>query len=357
MKILVVEDDSSIAQTIAATLAQQQHCLVDIATDGQEGWELAVAFNYDLILLDVMLPKLDGVSLCRQLRQEGEQTPILMLTAKDTSTDKVIGLDAGADDYVIKPFDFPELFARVRALLRRGCSTLPPVLQWGDLRLDPSSCEVTYKEQVLHLTPKEYAVLALFLRDTRRTFSRSVIVDRLWNLEDPPQEDTIKSYIKSLRQKLKAAGSPIDFIETVYGLGYRLNPLLQDSHPEPTVSDLNEMQKEILLAVSKFKEVFTAGMSDRLAVIKQAVEALCSDTLSSQLRSQAVQEAHKLAGALGSFGFAQASQLAQEIESLLEAKDIYNFTHCLRLCQLLEALEEETKQKPDKLIMSKLFIS
>lgn len=358
MKILVVEDDDSIAQAVAATLTQQQHCLVDIAADGQEGWELALAFNYDLILLDVMLPKLDGVSLCRQLRQKGEQLPILMLTAKDTSTDKVIGLDAGADDYVVKPFDFPELFARVRALLRRGCSTLPPVLQWGDLSLDPSSCEVSYKDQVLHLTPKEYALLELFLRDARHTFSRSAIVDRLWNLEDPPQEDTVKSYIKSLRQKLKTAGAPSDFIETIYGLGYRLNPRLQETaQPEPTASDLEAMQKQVLSAVVKFREVFTAGMSDRLAVLTQAVEALCHGTISDELRSHAVREAHKLAGALGSFGFAQAAQLAQEIESLLEAKNSNNSTHCLRLYQLLKALEAQTKQNPDKLIMSNLFIS
>lgn len=196
----------------------------------------------------------------------------------------------------------------------------------------------------------------MFLRDARHTFSRSMIVDRLWNLEDPPQDDTIKSYIKSLRQKLKTAGAPNDFIETVYGLGYRLNPLLQDSHLKPTASDLDEMQQEILSAVVKFREVFTAGMSDRLAVLAQAVEALCRGTLSNELRSQAVREAHKLSGALGSFGFAQASQLAQEIESLLEDKD-NDFTHCLRLCQLLEELEEQTKQNPEKLIMSKLFIS
>lgn len=344
MKILIVEDDDSIAQAVAATLAQQQHCLVDIATDGQEGWELAIAFNYDLILLDVLLPKLDGVSLCRQLRQKGEQIPILMLTAKDTSTDKVIGLDAGADDYVVKPFDFPELFARVRALLRRGCSTLPPVLQWGELRLDPSSCEVTYKDQVLHLTPKEYALLELFLRDARRTFSRSAIVDRLWNLEDPPQEDTVKSYIKSLRQKLKTASAPSNFIETIYGLGYRLNPLLQDSQTEPGASNLDAMQQDVLSAIVKFREVFTAGMSDRLAVLERAVEAICHRTLSDELQLQAVREAHKLAGALGSFGFAQASQLAQEIESLLEDKNANNF-HCLQLCQLLEELEEKTKPR------------
>lgn len=356
MKILVVEDDDSIAQAVAAML-QQQRCLVDIAVDGQEGWELATAFSYDLILLDVMLPKLDGMSLCRQLRQKGEQIPILMLTAKDTSTDKVLGLDAGADDYVVKPFDFPELIARIRALLRRGSTTLPPVLEWGALRLDPGSCEVAYGQQLLHLTPREYTLLELFLRNARRTFSRSEIVDRLWNLEDPPQEDTIKSYIKSLRHKLKAAGAPSDLIETVYGLGYRLKPLQSEtSYPEPSDPDLDEIQQEILSAVVKFREVFTAGLSDRLVVLKQAVGALGRGKLSDELQQAAVREAHKLAGSLGSFGFSQASQLAQEIESLLEAKN-GTTTHCLRLCQLLKELEAQTKQTPNKADMSKLFLS
>lgn len=357
MKILVIEDDNSIAQAIAATLAQQQRCLVDIAVDGQEGWELATAFSYDLILLDVMLPKLDGMSLCRQLRQKGERIPILMLTAKDTSTDKVVGLDAGADDYVVKPFDFPELIARVRALLRRGSAALPPVLEWGNLHLDPSNCEVTYGQQVLHLTPKEYALLELFLRNPQRTFSRSAIVDRLWNLEDPPQEDTIKSYIKSLRHKLKTAGAPSDYIETVYGLGYRLKPLQEEtSDSEPSASDLDEMQQEILSVVVKFREVFTAGISDRLAVLEQAVDALRRGTLGDELQKQAVREAHKLAGALGTFGFAQASQLAQEIESLLEDENGDRTTSCLRLCQLLEELEEQTKQTSERAEIGKLFL-
>lgn len=354
MKILIVEDDDFIAQAVAAML-QQQRSLVDIAVDGQEGWELATAFSYDLILLDVMLPKLDGVSLCRQLRQTGEQTPILMLTAKEASTDKVLGLDAGADDYVVKPFDFPELIARIRALLRRGSTTLPPVLEWGALRLDPSNCEVAYGQQLLHLTPREYTLLELFLRNARRTFSRSKIVDRLWNLEDPPQEDTIKSYIKSLRHKLKAVGAPSDLIETVYGLGYRLKPLQEEISLEPTASDLDEMQREILSAVVKFREVFTAGIGDRLAVLNQAVKALSQGTLGDELQQQALGEAHKLAGSLGSFGFIQASQLAQEIESLLN-KNITN-THCLRLCQLLEDLEEQTKQTINKAGLSKLFLS
>ncbi len=146
-----------------------------------------------------------------------------MLTARDTSSDKVLGLDAGADDYVVKPFDLPELLARVRALLRRGEAVLPPVLEWERLRLNPNNCQVEYNGKLLHLTPKEYSLLELFLRRGSRILTRSQILDNLWSFEDPPGEETIKVHLRSLRQKLKTAGAKANFIETVYGLGYRLN--------------------------------------------------------------------------------------------------------------------------------------
>lgn len=185
MKILAVEDDVWMANALADTLRQQNYT-VEIAADGQAGWELAIGIDYDLILLDITLPRLDGITLCRKLRQEGDQTPILLLTAKDTQSDKVMGLDAGADDYLAKPFDFQELLARVRALLRRGNSALPPVLEWGNLRLDPSLCEVTCNGETLHLTRKEYGLLELFLRNKQRIFSPSTIIERLWAFEDSP---------------------------------------------------------------------------------------------------------------------------------------------------------------------------
>ena len=155
MRILIVEDDSSLAEGIAAVLTKHNY-VVDIAADGEAGLELVGVASYDLILLDIVLPKLDGISLCQQLRKEGYKMLILLLTAKNTKTDKIMGLDAGADDYVVKPFDFQELTARIRALLRRGSTSLPPILEWENLRLDPSSCDVTYADIALHLTAKEF---------------------------------------------------------------------------------------------------------------------------------------------------------------------------------------------------------
>ena len=224
MRILLVEDDGCLAETLAEALTDQRY-VVDVVTDGEAGWNQAQILDYDLLLLDVMLPELNGVGLCERLRSHGYRMPVLLLTACDTVTDKISGLDAGADDYVVKPVDLGELFARIRALLRRGATSSPPILEWGSLRLDPSTYEVNYDHNPLHLTPKEYSLLELLLRNGRRVLSRSLIIEHVWSLEAPPEEYTVKVHIRSLRQKLKAAGAPEDLIETIHGMGYRLRQL------------------------------------------------------------------------------------------------------------------------------------
>jgi DNA-binding response OmpR family regulator len=223
MRILIVEDDDRIAKPLAEDLRHQHHA-VEIAADGLEGWEYTQAIDYELILLDLMLPKLDGISLCKRLRQSRYNALILMLTAKDTTSDKIIGLDAGADDYLVKPFDIEELAARIRALSRRSLDNKPPVLNYGKLQLDPASSEVTYDGQVITLTPKEYMILELLMRHRERVFSRSEILNKLWELDQLIQagDRTVRTHITNLRHKLKAAGMSVDCIETVYGLGYRL---------------------------------------------------------------------------------------------------------------------------------------
>ncbi len=223
MRILIVEDDDRIAKPLAEDLRHQHH-VVEIADDGLEGWEYTQAIAYDLILLDLMLPKLDGISLCKQLRQSQYKALILMLTAKDTTSDKIIGLDAGADDYLVKPFDLEELAARIRALCRRSAEIKPPVLTYGKLQLDPASNEVKYDGQVLILTPKEYMILELFMRHSDRVFSRSEILDKLWEFDKlvSAGDLTVRTHITNLRHKLKEAGMAEDCIETVYGIGYRL---------------------------------------------------------------------------------------------------------------------------------------
>ncbi|MEO1342101.1 MAG: response regulator transcription factor [Cyanobacteria bacterium J06635_13] len=221
MRILLVEDDFNLAETLAEAITDQRY-VVDIASDGESALDYVKSLDYDLILLDVMLPDLNGIDVCQKLRSHGYKMPILMITALDTISDKITGLDAGADDYIIKPVDLGELFARIRALLRRGSSSTP-ILEWGELQFDPSTYEVSYDTQPIRLTPKEYSILELLLRNGRRVLSRSVIIDSIWSLETPPDEDTVKVHIRSLRQKLRKVGASGDFIETVHGLGYRLN--------------------------------------------------------------------------------------------------------------------------------------
>lgn len=221
MKILLAEDDARIANTLTEAFANQ-HYLVDIATNGEEGWEFVKAFDYDLLVLDVTLPKMDGLSLCRNLRHQGCRTPIMMLTARDSTEDKVAGLDAGADDYVVKPYNLQELFARIRALLRRGSNPLSSLMEWGNLRIDPNICQASYNEELLNLTPKEYQLLELLIRSGRRILSRCHIIENLWSIEESPTEDAVKALIKRLRQKLKVVGAADDFITTAYGFGYHL---------------------------------------------------------------------------------------------------------------------------------------
>ncbi len=224
MRILLVEDDIALAEALTEALNDQRY-VVDVVNDGESGWLQVKTNEYDLLLLDIMLPKLDGISLCRRVRSHGYGVPILMVTAHDTSNDKVTGLDAGADDYIVKPVDLPELFARIRALLRRGSTAASPVLEWGELQLDPSTYEVSYGSRSLHLTPKEHSILELFMRNGRRVLSRSFIIEHVWSLEEPPGEETVKAHIKSLRQKLRSQGAPDDLIETVHSVGYRLKSL------------------------------------------------------------------------------------------------------------------------------------
>lgn len=221
MRILIVEDDARIAKPLAEDLKHQLH-VVDIASDGILGWEYAQSANYDLILLDLMLPRLDGITLCKRFRASRCNAIILMLTARDTTSDKVVGLDAGADDYLVKPFELEELAARIRALSRRSPETRLPILIYGDLQLDTNTCNVTYGGKLLTLTPKEYMILECFLRNPTQVLTRSALLNKLWKFDKVSGEETIKTHITNLRRKIRAAGGSEKLIETVYGMGYRL---------------------------------------------------------------------------------------------------------------------------------------
>ncbi|MGF1604094.1 MAG: response regulator [Thermosynechococcaceae cyanobacterium] len=229
MKILLIGDDSILIKELIKNLILHRYVL-DVVQDVEMGWTYGSTFDYDLILLDITLPKIDGVSLCKRFRSEGFATPILLLSDQGTPAAKVYGLDSGADDYIVKPFENSELFARIRSLLRRSSSSPLPILAWGDLLLNLSTYEVSYNGQPLALSTMEYELLELLLRDSQHVFSTDEIIDRLWSLEQFPSEATVRSHIRRVRQKLVASGAPKDFISTVHGRGYYLKtPQIADS--------------------------------------------------------------------------------------------------------------------------------
>ncbi len=314
MKILLVEDDRNLASMLQEVLKSHRY-RVDVAFDGENGLELAITFEYDLILLDVMLPKQSGIHICQQLRSQQNAVPILLLTALGASDQRVAGLDAGADDYLTKPIDIPELLARIRALLRRGQDTISPVLEWQGLRLDPSTGQVMGLGQPLALTAKEYALVELFLRNPQRIYSQSALIDRLWDAENLPMENAVRSHIKILRQKFKKVGLA-DILETVFGLGYRLRKIEPDPAQEIVAAESKaEYNPPQLLSLW---QQYRPQYLERAESLNQAITALDSDRLDDRVLQQAQQQAHTLSGSLGSFGLEQAAQLAAQINRQLK---------------------------------------
>ena len=221
MRILIVEDDKKVGAFLEKGLKEEQYA-VDICRDGEEAMELAVLNPYDAIVLDIMLPKKDGFAVCRDLRQRGLLTPILMLTAKDTVEDKVAGLTEGADDYLTKPFSFEELLARIRALLRRSQDYKTKVLKVGDLELDPARRQATRSGKKIPLTGKEYALLEYMMRNNGRILTESMIIEHVWDMNYEGTSNIVNVYINYLRKKIDE-GAPVKLIQTVRGYGYTID--------------------------------------------------------------------------------------------------------------------------------------
>jgi two-component system copper resistance phosphate regulon response regulator CusR len=226
MRVLVVEDEQKINRAVCQALREEAYA-VDSATDGESAEELALVNEYDLIVLDLMLPKKSGLVLCRTLRERGITTPILILTAKDAVEDRVQGLDSGADDYVVKPFHMDELLARARALLRRDTAVKTSRLQLADLVVDTSSHRVTRAGTPIELTSKEYAMLEYFMRNADQVLTRTIISEHVWDEEFDSLSNIIDVYVRRLRRKIDEGYSP-RLLHTIRGSGYLLGILPEE---------------------------------------------------------------------------------------------------------------------------------
>jgi two-component system OmpR family response regulator len=220
MRVLIVEDQSKLAALLRRGLTKEGMA-VDIALKGEDALWMAEATAYDAVVLDVMLPGIDGFEVCRRLRAAEVWSPILMLTARDAVTDRVAGLDSGADDYLTKPFSYAELLARLRALARRGRPERPVALEVGDLRLDPATRRVWRGETEVELSPKEFAVLETFMRRPGEVLSRFELLEHAWDYEYENRSNVVDAYVRFLRRKIDRPFG-VDSIETVRGAGYRL---------------------------------------------------------------------------------------------------------------------------------------
>lgn len=346
MRILVVDDDETLVDILKKSLAELNYA-IDTVADGEQGWIYGSTYTYDLIILDWSLPKLDGITLCQRFRQNGYHMPILLLTSRNGSQAKIQGLDAGADDYLGKPFDIDELAARIRALLRRVNSNSRPVLSWGDLQLDPCSGEVTYQGQLLLLTGKEYGLLELFLRHSNHIFSTEEIIQSLWSSVEYPAHATVRSHLRRLRNQLKLAGLHEDPIETVRGRGYCLKLSSQFNNSQtptnPTLSPESKDNKQSrhLAALTSVWEKYRQRNKLQLVTLESAVKALKAGTLSENDREEARLITHNLAGNIGIFGFDKASQLAKELEQLLQTDISQDTAQLLQLEIIFESLRQD----------------
>lgn len=331
MRILLIDEDERLIEVLKRSLAEFNY-VVDAVSDGEQGWTYGSAYAYDLIILEMILPDIEGIHLCQHFRENGYEMPILFLTEKSTSTDKIHGLNAGADDYIVKPFDFDELMARIRVLLRRETGNLLSTLHWGELQLNTCSLEVSYKGKFLALTAKEYTLLELFLHNDRSVLDTNEIIEGLWNAEESPSPATVRSHLKGLRRKLQKAGAPPDFIETVRGHGYRLKiPLESELAPE------SKQQNKNLKTLGVIWENYQQNSQQQLQQLERVAEAIVTGSLNAKQQEQARLAANSLAGNLRIFGLERGAKLARDLEHSLQG----DYPQLARFSQVLEALKQE----------------
>jgi DNA-binding response OmpR family regulator len=334
MKILIVEDDRSVSAVFNEQTAID-HCSVDVVDDGLTGLARAQQHEYDVIVIDMTLPQLDGINLCRQLRERGYQNSILMLTATEQVSDRVQSIDAGADDYMVKPYAPDELLFKTHSLSnsKRGQMPATTHITWENLCLDVTRNIFSSQEKEINLTAKEYCLLELFLYNPQRIFSRSSILHKLWDFSISPSQQIVSDHVENVRRRLQDA-SVNDPIETVHGLGYRLRA------PQ-TCSVTATAEQQITAKTNRIWEKFKDKFLAQVIVLQQAAELLQQHQLTSDQQLRACHAANNLAGSLSTFGFMNGSQLAKQCESILQSVVPISLSEVRLLRNLVTSLQQE----------------
>ncbi len=364
MKIILIEDDVALAQLLTGHL-QHYRYVVERVEDGILGLDFALATHADLLILDVELPRLDGFQLCQQLRNAGIQTPILLLSARQRDKDKVKGLEAGADDYLVKPFSLTEFLARVQALLRRPPVQLGSRLTWGPISLNTKTYEVSYAGRPMLLRPKEYKLMECLLRYQDQVCSYERLFDHIWSLDEIASKESLKAHIKGVRQALRRVEAPEDLIQVVRGIGIRLNPdkktdpdglesdqsgtvpeVTPDAISAPAQPSSPLLLPQIQAAWGQFRPLFV----ERIQTIERALRQWQSGELTASLRQQAQKAAHALAGSLGTFGHWQGSEAARQLEAALLTLDSFQPQRHAALVQQTIQLQHLLRQAPVSLL-------
>lgn len=361
MKILVVEDDIPVAEILVHAMVKN-HWIVEHAIDGALGLALAKSQTYDLIILDINLPKINGIDICKQLRNDNCAIPILLLTAENSINSQIKGLNSGANDYVIKPFNIDLVCAKARSLVRKEKAS-NPILTWENIQIDSNRNEVFCHGKRINLRAKEFNLLELFLLNPRRIYSRRSILDLLWNSASESGEETVSTHIKCLRKKLKEAGVS-NPIETVYGLGYRLR--IPSTHPASPQTHNQHDQKPVVIhrqeqasnsvndyylphhldslhPIDSIKlktwNKFKSKYFEQIEFLENHVNVFYSK-LDLELKRECQRIAHKLIGSMGMFGFLEVSQLARQLEELIQLENLQesNLVHAIQIVQDLKKI-------------------
>lgn len=312
MRILLLDDDLNLNNLITKFL-QDRNYEVDGVTDVFVALEKIKENHYDLMILDIMLPDLDGINLCLKLRKENFNLPILLITALQSKSDLIKGFKAGADDYLIKPFDWDEFFLRIEALIKRNIQeekdNNSSIITLGDFYFNPENKQVFYQEKLINFTSMELKIFTTLFANQRKIFSPDYLINICWDLEEIPTQATIRTHIKKIRKKLQIAGANHDLIETVYGVGYKLNP-----DKATTNQPLKSQRQQISNKIDRLFEQFKESLITHVDNLKQYLEG--SDIIDHQ---EAIILAHNLAGTLGNFTFLKdTSILCSQIENQLK---------------------------------------